>query len=86
VVLRKECGIDAADMMIRLAGLGIATRSFFWPIHRQPALAGLLPVVECPVSDTLAQRGFYIPSGPGLGAEEQEKVIAAVRSACTFLV
>jgi len=60
---------DDADEVMRLLGeRGIGTRPFFWPMHEQPVFRrmGLFADVCCPVSEHLARRGFYIPSGLAL--------------------
>jgi perosamine synthetase len=81
MVLRPGVRLDAVAAMRALGERGIATRPFFWPIDQQPALerfaTGGRPA--CPVARTLADRGFYVPSGPGMDAATQDQVIAAVR-------
>jgi perosamine synthetase len=82
IVLRSGCALDGAAAMARLGAQGIGTRPFFWPIHCQPALQRRIPAGSppCPVSEMLAVRGFYIPSGPGMDEATQDRVIAALRS------
>lgn len=72
VVLSEEVGFDAENAMSRLANRGIGTRPFFWPMHEQPVFRkmGLFAEVKCPVAERLARRGFYLPSGLGLTAEQ----------------
>jgi perosamine synthetase len=67
--------------MAHLADDGIGTRPFFLGLHEQPALleSRLIDAVSLPVTESLARRGFYLPSGLGLSAEDQATVIAAVR-------
>jgi perosamine synthetase len=80
VILGPEHTLSAKACMADLAREGIATRPFFWPIHEQPVLRrlGLFEGVRLPVSETLARRGFYIPSGPAITHEEQEFVARAL--------
>lgn len=84
VVLRPEVRLDAAAAMCALAGLGVASRPFFWPLDRQPALLRFAPSrpPACPVAHRLGERGFYIPSGTGMDAVTQDQVVAAVRHVC----
>jgi perosamine synthetase len=81
VVLNDEVGFDAPGAMNRMAERKIGTRPFFWPMHDQPVFRrmGLFEGVECPVSDRLARRGFYIPSGLALTDDQMERVAAALR-------
>ena len=81
LVLDDEVGFDAAEAMKRLGALGIGTRPFFWPMHEQPVFhsMGLFEGVSCPVSERIARRGFYVPSGLALSREQAEQVAGAVR-------
>ncbi len=51
---------------------GVGTRPFFWPMHEQPVFKrmGLFAGVSLPVSERLARRGFYVPSGLGIELED----------------
>ena len=72
VVLGDEVAFDAAEAAKRLAVKGVQTRPFFWPMHEQPVLQrmGLFARERYPVSERLARRGLYLPSG--LGISEQQ--------------
>lgn len=72
------------QIMSALADNQIGARTFFYGLHQQPALLtkGLVDPVSLPVTESLAQQGFYLPSGLGLSQEDQERVIQAVK---TFL-
>jgi perosamine synthetase len=68
VVLTTEFGIGRDELMQRLHGEGIETRTFFCPMSAQPFLkkqAGYREV-PCPVADHLWQNGLYLPSGLNL--------------------
>ena len=82
VVLRPEAALNAAAAMRALRDLGVESRPFFWPLDQQPALRQFASASRppCPVAHRLADRGFYIPSGPGMDHPTQARVIAAVRS------
>lgn len=78
LVLEESRGMNAADAMKRLAGEGIGTRPFFYPMHQQPILqkmGAIAPTDHCPVSERLYERGFYIPSGMAL-TEAQIRIVA----------
>jgi perosamine synthetase len=80
LVLEESIDFDAKEAMHRLAQRGIGTRPFFWPMHEQPVLRemGLFESVYCPVSERLARRGFYIPSGMALTEAQIHEVAKVV--------
>jgi perosamine synthetase len=81
LVLDDALPVDAKGVMGRLADRGIGTRPFFWPMHEQPVLRrmGLFDGVSLPVSERIARRGFYIPSGLALTDNQIDTCAAAVR-------
>jgi perosamine synthetase len=83
MVLADALPVDAAEMMARLAKLRIGTRPFFWGMHEQPVFQkmGWYQKERHPVTERIARRGFYVPSGLGLSGEQQSRVIAAVKAA-----
>lgn len=75
VVLEDSFGRTKTETMAALKERGVDTRSFFYPMSQQPALKGDDPRYpnlkgHWPVSDDLGLRGFYLPSGIGLTAEQ----------------
>ncbi len=72
VVLDDTVPFDAEEAMKRLAAKGIGTRPFFWPMHEQPVFhkMGLFKESSMPVSERIARRGFYLPSGLALTEEQ----------------
>ncbi|WP_224982624.1 DegT/DnrJ/EryC1/StrS family aminotransferase [Geomonas agri] len=80
VVLRDVTREDAAQVMTRLAERQVQTRPFFYPMHEQPVLRrmGLFEDACCPVAETIARSGFYLPSGLALTLEQMERVSRAV--------
>ena len=72
----------AQDVMQSLSELGIGTRPFFYPMHKQPVFQSIdsFKNVFAPVSERIAQQGFYIPSGLGLSSEQQQHVIHSLVS------
>lgn len=82
IVLEDDHQFDAKEAMKRLAEIGIGTRPFFWPMHKQPVFLknGMFNNVFCPVAERIARRGFYIPSGLTLNDMEIERVANAVWS------
>lgn len=80
IVLKDNVPFDAKEAMHRLSEYKIGTRPFFWSMHEQPVFQKMgLFQGECyPVAETIARRGFYIPSGLALTNEQIERVAQAV--------
>lgn len=81
LVLDDAVPLDAKAMMKALGERGIGTRPFFWPMHEQPVFhkMGLMAGESHPVSERIARRGFYIPSGLALSEEQMVASAQAVR-------
>lgn len=60
---------------------GVDTRSFFYPLHRQPAFSRFQS--RCPVSDDLSQRGLLLPTGPTITPDDQVYVAEKAREFLT---
>ncbi len=81
MVIGDSYDFDASGAMARLRDMGIGTRPFFYPIHKQPVYEkqGMFQGVSCPAAERLAERGFYIPSGLGMTDGQLETVARAVK-------
>jgi perosamine synthetase len=81
MVLNDDAPFDAIEAMKRLGQVGVGTRPFFYPLHKQPVLQrmGLFQGERYPVAEKLGERGFYLPSGMALTEAQMDRVIAAVR-------
>lgn len=81
VVLDDSVPFDAVEAMRRLADKGVGSRPFFWPMHEQPVLRrmGLFEGLSLPVTERIARRGFYLPSGMALTAAQIDTAAAALR-------
>jgi len=84
IVLKEEVPFDALEAIKRLEKVGVGARPFFWCMHEQPVLKkmNLFKNESYPVSENLARRGLYIPSG--LGLTEEQIVTAANRFKTIF--
>ena len=71
---------DAILAQLREAGIG-ADVYYPLPVHRQPYIQERGLYAELPVTDTAAATTIALPIYPGLTADEQAQVIAAVRAA-----
>ena len=67
--------------MGRLSERLVGTRPFFWPIHEQPVFRkmGMFSGVSCPISERIARRGFYLPSGLALSFDQMCRATDVVR-------
>lgn len=80
MLLSDEIPFAAAEVMRRLGERKIGTRPFFWPMHEQPVFAkmGLFEGERYPVAERLARRGFYLPSGMTISADQIRQVCSAL--------
>jgi perosamine synthetase len=65
IVLEDSFGMTRDELREYLAQRGVETRSFFYPMHLQPAFnkKGMFKGEKYPVSKFLSDRGLYLPSG-----------------------
>ena len=80
IVLDEQIEADNKVVQKLLAEEGIGSRTFFWCMHEQPVYRrqGLFKEESYPNAEYLARKGFYIPSGLALTAEQVERVAAGV--------
>jgi perosamine synthetase len=80
VVLNDGVGYDAVEFARRLMDQGVQTRPFFLGMHEQPVYRrlGLFAEASCPVTERIARRGLYLPSGQAIRDDQIEQVICAV--------
>jgi perosamine synthetase len=85
VVLEDSVPFDAAALAVRLKQQGVDSRPFFLGMHEQPVLRqrGLFAGESYPVTERLARRGLYLPSGLGLIESQIDTVCEAVRKCLT---
>ena len=81
IVLEDSISIDAATLGARLREHGVDSRPFFLGMHEQPSLRrrGLFAGETYPVTERLARRGLYLPSGLGIAEAEIDSVCLAVK-------
>src|SRR5204863_10176028 len=67
-IVSNDIALDAITCMKSLAAVGVGTRPFFYPMHKQPVFAkmGLFSNESYPVAEKISEQGFYIPSGMAL--------------------
>ncbi len=74
-------GVSRDELRSYLAARGIETRTFFIPLHIQPAYRDDHPGRRFPVAERLGLTGLYLPSGPTLSEQDVERVVDAVLTA-----
>ena len=80
LVLSDEIDFDAKIFADRLKAEGVETRPFFLGMHEQPVLLdmGLFNGESYPVTERIAKRGLYIPSGMAISTVQIETVSQVV--------
>lgn len=77
----QRFGADREVVRRALEGAGIESRPVWKPLHLQPAFRNA-PAVGGSVAAGLFERGLCLPSGSGMTAEQQGRVIAVLRACC----
>jgi len=77
IILGDEIPFDAGHAINQFTRREIGTRPFFWPMHEQPVFRkmGLFKGEKYPVSERIARRGFYLPSGLNLSNAQLKMVV-----------
>jgi perosamine synthetase len=70
------------QLRARLAARGIETRTFFVPLHYQPAWFSRFQGQRFPVAEQLCRTGLYLPSGPSLKDKEIKYICNSIRDIC----
>lgn len=83
ILLGKERELDAVTLAADLRARGVETRPFFLGMHEQPVFhdLDLFKGERYPVTERIARKGLYIPSGLGLTDAQMDIVSDAVRAA-----
>jgi perosamine synthetase len=80
LVLADDVDFDAVEFAKRLREKGVETRPFFLGMHEQPVFRdrGLFANDHHPVTERIAKRGLYIPSGMAITEKQIDDVSKAV--------
>jgi perosamine synthetase len=81
LLLADDHPLDAVSFASTLKAKGIETRPFFLGMHEQPVFhdMGLFVGEHYPVTERIARKGLYVPSGLAITPEQMDLVCAAVR-------
>ena len=82
ILADKKSGKSGQWWREQLAKMGVGTRPFFYPMHKQPIFRkmGLFQKCQLPRSEYLYEHGFYIPSGLGISEDDMKRVVKAVKT------
>lgn len=71
LVVTPDFAISRDELQNALADKGIETRTFFYPMNRQPCFMDMpnYRTVSCPVAERLWETGLYLPSSCDLSEE-----------------
>jgi perosamine synthetase len=85
IVLDEGIDLDATSLGMRLKKHGIDTRPFFRGMHEQPVLRelGLFAGENYPVTERIARRGLYLPSGLTISEPQINRVCDAIKQCLT---
>ena len=81
LVLDDAVPFDATEFSDRLMDHGVQSRPFFLGMHEQPVYRkmGYFMDQAFPVTERIARRGLYLPSGQAITDEQIETVIESVK-------
>lgn len=80
-MVKDDSNINRDELCEALRDMGIDTRTYFVPLHVQPALKKFkYDKKDYPVSTDISKRGFYLPSGLALTKKQINMVINAIKS------
>jgi perosamine synthetase len=82
LILKDELPFEADEVIKRLSNLQVGSRPFFWPMHEQPVFKkmGLFTNEHYPISERMARRGLYLPSGLTLSKEQIKLVVQRLKT------
>ena len=81
MVVEDDFRLSRDELMSHLAHAGVGTRTFFLPMNLQPALLGGpgMRSADCPVAESLWERGVYLPSSISLTEQQLDYIAARIR-------
>jgi len=83
ILIEKEFDMSRDELMQKLKEKGIETRTFFIPVHQQPAFRkrNLFNGESYPVAEELSRKGLYLPSGSGLTTKQIGYICHVIKQA-----
>jgi perosamine synthetase len=81
ILVSEAFGLTRDELRAVLAAEGIETRTFFVPLHVQPAYRELFRGQRFPVAERLAMAGLYLPTSPAVSEADVDRVASVIRAA-----
>jgi len=78
-VVRLPPGTDRERVKAEMANCGVATGSYFAPIHQQPASRSQSIPISLPITESIAPRTLALPFFNRITADQQAQVVSALR-------
>jgi len=79
VLLQDSLGHPRSEFMETLEKDGIETRTFFYPVHAQPAYQNSMTKKRFEVADDISRKGVNLPSGNDLNTEEVQYICDSIK-------
>lgn len=83
ILIEDSFGLTRDQLTQKLKEEGVDTRTFFIPLHKQPALINLGYYTgkekNYPVSDEISEKGMYLPSGLAITEEQIQMVVSSIK-------
>jgi perosamine synthetase len=82
ILLGADRKLDSVGFAARLRSRGVETRPFFLGMHEQPVFhdLGLFHGESYPVTEQIARKGLYVPSGLAISEKQIDAVCTAVHA------
>lgn len=81
VLVEDNFGMSRDELATALKEDGVDSRTFFYPVHTQPAYSRLYSNETYPVAEDLSRKGINLPSGNTLTETEINDVVKSIVSA-----
>lgn len=81
ILLSKKADITRDQLAAKLSQVGIETRIFVIPLHKQPAFVkrGYFKNEKYPIAESISQTGLTLPSGPDISEKEIYYVVSKIK-------
>ncbi|MGD9129917.1 MAG: DegT/DnrJ/EryC1/StrS family aminotransferase [Candidatus Woesebacteria bacterium] len=80
IILKDNAPFTREEFMSKLKKKGVDTRTYFYPLHRQPVITKLYKynTHDFPVNNKLSKQGLYLPSGLAITNQQIKKVVETI--------
>jgi perosamine synthetase len=78
VRVTSSAGVDAGELVRRMADRNVSCRHGIQPLHHEPYFAATMADVHLPRTEAAAHETMFLPIFPGLTVDEQHDVVEAL--------